>query len=74
LVTLLINVSLTVWAASRHKVHHGIGDLYHGNCEETRKISSRIHIAVNVLGTLLLCSSNYCGYSIQGAVFLDICD
>jgi hypothetical protein len=59
-VILLVNVALTAWAANKQNMHNGIGTLYHGNCEETRKISSRIHLAVNAFGTVLLCSSNYC--------------
>jgi len=58
---LLINVGLTIYAATNpeYKVERGIGTLYSGSCDKSRKIGLWLHLMINALSTLLLSGSNY---------------
>ena len=60
---LLINVSLTVYAATNPEYQmargSGIGTLYEGSCDKSRTIGLWLHLAINVLSTVLLSGSNY---------------
>ena len=60
-VVLLINVSLTIYAATnpRHKMEKGIGTLYSGSCSTSKAIGLWLHLGINTLSTLLLSGSNY---------------
>ncbi|PUU76467.1 hypothetical protein B9Z19DRAFT_1194727 [Tuber borchii] len=60
-VVLLINVSLTIYAATnpKYKMERGIGILYSGSCDTSRTIGLLLHLGINVLSTLLLSGSNY---------------
>ena len=63
MVVLLINVSLTIYAATNPEYkmarERGIGTLYEGSCHKTRTIGLWLHLGINVLSTLLLSGSNY---------------
>ena len=63
LVVLLINVSLTTYAATNPEYKmgraSGIGTLYEGSCHKSRMIGLWLHLAINVLSTVLLSGSNY---------------
>ena len=63
MVVLLINVSLTVYAATNPKYKmargSGIGTLYEGSCDKSRVIGLWLHLGINALSTLLLSGSNY---------------
>ncbi|PUU75534.1 hypothetical protein B9Z19DRAFT_1067337 [Tuber borchii] len=60
-VVLLINVILTIYVAtnSKYNMKSGIGTLYEGGCHTSRRIGLWLHLAINVLSTLLLSASNY---------------
>ena len=60
-VVLLINVSLTIYAATnpKYKMERGIGTLYSGSCNKSRTIGQWLHLGINALSTLLLSGSNY---------------
>ena len=60
-VVLLINVSLTIYAATNpeYKMEGGVGMLYSGNCDKSRMIGLWLHLGINALSTLLLSGSNY---------------
>ena len=60
-VVLLINVGLTIYAATNlgYKMERGIGTLYEGSCDKSRMIGLWLHLGINVLSTLLLSGSNY---------------
>ncbi|KAG0124856.1 hypothetical protein HOY82DRAFT_633199 [Tuber indicum] len=60
-IVLLINVSLTTYAATNpeYKVEGGIGTLYSGSCDKSKAIGMWLHLGINVLSTLLLSGSNY---------------
>lgn len=56
---LLINIAFTVWAAIRSKSGINIGIFWEAPCETIHTADLWIHIIVNILGTVLLGSSNY---------------
>ena len=55
-----LNVGLTSWASAKHKTSGGIGTLHMGDCATVKRINLWSHLAINILSTLLLGSSNYC--------------
>ena len=56
----MINLILTIWALSRYGLEKGgIGTIQEGSCETSRRLSLWLHLAINVLSTLLLGASNY---------------
>lgn len=57
---LLINVAATVYFRIRWKTIGDIGTLYRGDCSQSHRLSSRLHILINVLSTALLSASNLC--------------
>ena len=63
IVVLLINVSLTIYAATNPEYkrarENGIGTLYEGSCDKSRAIGLWLHLGINVLSTVLLSGSNY---------------
>ena len=56
----LLNLILTIWATQAFGVENGYGTLLSGECSKTKTASTWIHLAINVLSTLLLSASNYC--------------
>lgn len=56
---LIINVILTIWAVAKSGVQDGLGTLYDGSCKRTASLTFWIHLAINILSTLLLGASNY---------------
>ena len=63
MVVLLINVGLTIYAATNPEYkmerENGIWTLYEGSCDKTRTIGLWLHLGINILSTLLLSGSNY---------------
>ena len=57
---LLINVTATVYFKIRWKTIGDIGTIYRGDCSQSHRLSSRLHILINVLSTALLSASNLC--------------
>ena len=58
-VVLIINLILTIWAVSSSGVQNGLGTLQDGSCKRTATLTFWIHLAINILSTLLLGASNY---------------
>ena len=56
----ILNLVLTIWATRTFGAQNGYGTLVEGECSKTRKASTWIHLAINVLSTILLSASNYC--------------
>lgn len=58
IVVLLFNLGFVIWAEQ-----HQLGDdgnvLFNGDCEKSKKISTGLHLVINILGTVLLGASNY---------------
>lgn len=55
----LINLIFTMWAWKTLGVNAGFGTIQRGNCDQTKKLSLWLHLAINFLSTLLLSASNY---------------
>ena len=55
-----LNVGWTSWAYANYKTSGGTGTLYIGDCTTVKRINQWSHLAINILSTLLLGSSNYC--------------
>lgn len=57
-----MNLAVTIWVWKNPDYQHedGVGTLFQGSCSTVRELNVYIHLVVNVLSTLLLCSSNYC--------------
>lgn len=56
---LLINTIFTIWAATKSRSGTQVGTIYTGDCGTVRHSNSMLHIAINIMGTLLLGASNY---------------
>lgn len=59
-VIFLVNLSWMVWGSTRYEVANGIGSIYQGSCNTTKQLDQWLHLAINVLSTLLMGSSNFC--------------
>ena len=57
---LLINIGWTVGAGYAYGTEDGIGTIFTGDCGKSQLLNVYLHIAINVLSTLLLGTSNYC--------------
>ncbi|PUU76455.1 hypothetical protein B9Z19DRAFT_990549 [Tuber borchii] len=60
-VVLIINVGLTIYAATnpKYKMEGGTETLYSGSCDKSRRIGLWLHLGINALSTVLLSGSNY---------------
>ncbi|BAE65698.1 unnamed protein product [Aspergillus oryzae RIB40] len=59
IIVLLFNVSFVAWAVSHHDLTEDRGVLYTGDCTKTKRMSTGIHLVINILSTALLCASSY---------------
>ncbi len=57
---LIINLIVTIWGTARFGIHGNLVTIQHGDCSKTKKLSLWLHLAINILSTLLLGASNYC--------------
>ena len=57
---LIINLILTSWASLKYGLEDGIATIQEGECRKTKDLSLWLHLAINVLSTVLLSASNYC--------------
>ena len=54
-----INISLTIWGATKFNVSGGLGTIQEGSCAASQSLGMWLHLGINVLSTLLLGASNY---------------
>lgn len=61
-IVFFLNLCLLVWTEInyRHATEHGITILYSGDCVGARNIALWSHLAINVVGSLLLAAGNVC--------------
>ena len=59
IIVLTVNIVLIVFASIKYDLHDGFGTLQEGDCHTTKDLSLWLHLAINVLSTLLLGASNY---------------
>lgn len=57
---LAINIIVTIWGAARFGVHGTLVTIQDGDCSKSKELSLWLHLAINILSTLLLGASNYC--------------
>ncbi|KAK4993546.1 hypothetical protein LTR66_005998 [Elasticomyces elasticus] len=53
-------ITLWVWRNPAYPLSDGVGVIQQGSCRNAREVDRWLHLAINVLGTLLLSCSNYC--------------
>ena len=56
----VLNFGITIWVASGLQVVNEVATVYEGPCSKTRSYLIWLHLAINVLSSLLLGASNYC--------------
>ncbi|KAI9765213.1 MAG: hypothetical protein M1840_007705 [Geoglossum simile] len=59
---LLVNLTLTLVFSARNGLSSGVGTFFSGSCERAKRTGIYAHLAINILGTMLLAAS---GYSMQ---------
>lgn len=59
-IVLLFNITITAWASMKYGLHSGVGTIHQGTCSSIKKTGLFVHMAINVVSTLLLGASNYC--------------
>ena len=57
---LVVNVIVTIWGTAKFGVHGTLVTIQDGDCSKSKKLSLWLHLAINILSTLLLGASNYC--------------
>ena len=57
---LAINIFVTIWGSAKFGVHGSLVTIQDGDCSKSKKLSLWLHLAINILSTLLLGASNYC--------------
>ena len=57
---LVINIIVTIWGSAKFGVHGSLVTIQDGNCSKSKDLSLWLHLAINILSTLLLGASNYC--------------
>ncbi|KAG9230910.1 hypothetical protein BJ875DRAFT_470951 [Amylocarpus encephaloides] len=56
---LLLNLAFSITAAVISQSGMHIGELFEGDCEMVSRADSALHLAINIMGTILLGASNY---------------
>lgn len=57
---LIINIIITIWGSAEFGVHGSLVTIQNGDCSKSKELSLWLHLAINILSTLLLGASNYC--------------
>lgn len=57
---LVINIIVTIWGSAKFGVHGSLVTIQDGDCSRSKDLSLWLHLAINILSTLLLGASNYC--------------
>ena len=55
---LAINIGWLTYAKSKYGIIDGYGTIKQGNCDSVKRLNTWLHLAINVLSTLLLTGSN----------------
>lgn len=55
----LLNIIVTIWVTKKHPSADGLSYVYRGSCSEVKSLGLWIHLAINVMSTILLSASNY---------------
>lgn len=63
LFSMLINLAVAFWLAALRK-SGAVVEVYNGSCDSVTKADVWVHLAINVLSTLLLGGSNFCSMAV----------
>jgi hypothetical protein len=55
-----VNLDVIVWASTKFARDKDVVTVYEGSCSKVKTTITCIHLAINILGTLLLDASNVC--------------
>ncbi|KAL4924160.1 uncharacterized protein BDV17DRAFT_275337 [Aspergillus undulatus] len=56
---LAFNLGFLLWAVARDSLKSERGVLYEGDCDRVSRLSTGLHLVINIFSTLLLSASNY---------------
>lgn len=70
-ISLLINLIVVIWLGA-HGRGSNLVELYSGDCGKVEKTDVWVHLAINILSTLLLGGSNYCMQCLSAPTRQDI--
>jgi len=54
------NLGVTIWAFTNFPIVQGVATFHQGSCSRTQSSVTWLHLAINILSTLLLGASNFC--------------
>lgn len=54
MISLLLNVAVTIGIAIKFGMPNNIGTLFHGSCKKVESLNFWIHLGINALSTILL--------------------
>lgn len=69
-IVFFINFVVTVWGVSYYK--RGQRTLSTGDYDEIKRLNSGLHLAINILSTILLSGSNYCMQCLSAPTRTDV--
>lgn len=69
--SLIINIAVVAWLGSRND-GLGVVEIFNGDCGKVQTMDIWVHLAINVISTLLLGGSNYCMQCLSAPTRLDI--
>lgn len=61
--TLIFNIAWLSWASSISKPGYGDSVIFRGSCSKVKNLKLWLHLLINILSTVLVSGSNYCGWS-----------
>lgn len=70
-VSLIINIAVVAWLVSRN-AGVGVVEIFNGDCGKVQTMDIWVHLAINIISTLLLGGSNYCMQCLSAPTRLDI--
>lgn len=70
-VSLIVNVAVVAWLGSRND-GLGVVEIFNGDCGKVQTMDIWVHLAINIISTLLLGGSNYCIQCLSAPTRLDV--
>lgn len=56
----LANLVTTIYFRTTWQTVNDLGTIFRGDCSQSHQLSSRLHLVINVLSTILFAASNFC--------------
>lgn len=70
-VSLIVNVAVVAWLGSQNE-GLGVVEIFNGDCGKVQTMDIWVHLAINIISTLLLGGSNYCMQCLSAPTRLDV--